>query len=73
MQIRNISKGKLGVNLRKKPALKTKVRKDFLGRFAYLRFGFNWILSVINPFTRRVCSVRRYHKEEMQKEKEKNK
>lgn len=73
MQVRDISKGELGVNLRKKPALRTKVRKDSLGRFAYLRFGINRILSVINPFTRRVCSVRKYHHKELQKEQEKNK
>ena len=58
----------MGYNLRKKPLLKTKTKKDIFGRPAYKRFSLNRILSVINPFNKNVCSVRRFHDKELRKD-----
>lgn len=71
MQKREITKGELGYNLRKKPLLKTETKKDIFGRPAYKRFSLNRILSVINPFNKNVCSVRRFHDKELRKDMEK--
>lgn len=71
MQKRDISKGELGYNLRKKPLLKTETKKDIFARPAYKRFSFNRIMSVINPFNKNVCSVRRFHEKELRKDMEK--
>lgn len=68
MQKRDISKGELGYNLRKKPLLKTETKRDFFGRPAYMRFSFNRILSVINLFNKNVCSVKRFHDKELRKD-----
>lgn len=72
MNKRDISKGELGYNLRKRPVLKTSVKKDSKGRPSYLRFALNRILSVINPITKAVCSVRHYRGRELRKEKRKH-
>ena len=61
----------MGYNLRKKPLLKAETKKDIFGRPAYKRFSLNRILSVINPFNKNVCSVRRFHDKELRKDMEK--
>ncbi len=71
MQKRDRTKGELGYNLKKKLLLKTETKKDIFCRPAYKRFSLNRILSVINPFNKNVCSVRRFHDKELRKDMEK--
>ena len=62
------NKRQLGYNFRKRSLLRTKTKRDIFGRPAYKRFSLNKILSVINPFNKNVCSVRRFHDKELRKD-----
>jgi len=60
MQERKISKGELGINLRKKPRYRTAIHVNEPGKPSYGRFSWNKICSVINPFMKCVATVFRY-------------
>ena len=67
MNITDISKGELGINLSKKPRYKSSVALDTLGRPYYKRFSFNKIFTIINPTNKNVASVRKYHEKEVRR------
>lgn len=67
MNKRNISKGELGYNLSKKPVYKSKPKFDLFKRLFYIRMDDKKTLTVINPKNKNVCSVRKYHDEELKK------
>lgn len=61
MQEREISKGELGINLRRKPRYRTDTHFDKFGEPSYGRFSWNRIFAAINPFKKRVITVYRYN------------
>lgn len=67
MKERNVSKGKLGYNLRHKPRFKTSVTMDYGNEPSYGRFGWNKIFAAINPFRKRVITVYPYGEKVLKK------
>lgn len=65
MNLRGISKGKVGYNLSHKALFATPVKYDYRKRPAYKRFADNKVLTIINPDNKKVCSVRNYHTSEI--------
>ncbi|MBR2505805.1 MAG: hypothetical protein IKB70_02530 [Bacilli bacterium] len=66
MNQRGITQGALHTNLHTK-AIKTRVKRDNLGRPSYNRISQNKIVSSINPKNNTVTTVRRMHTKKFNK------
>ena len=67
MNERQITKGEVHVNLHTTPIKKTEVKYDKTGRPSYERDSDNKINTRINPKTRVVSTVSRFHTKEYEK------
>lgn len=67
MNERQITKGEVHVNLHTTPVHKTNVEMDEKGRPAYVRYSKNRTRTVINPKTKVVSTVSRFHTKEYEK------
>lgn len=67
MRSRNITKSSVSYNLKHKPLHLTSIRYNKKGRPSYLRYSRNKIVVAINPKTKNINTVWKYHSRLMNK------
>ena len=66
MALRDIYTGEVVHNLCRKPVAKTEPKRDNRGRLGYQRYSES-VMTVVNPESKKVASVRGYHDDEAEK------